>query len=386
MARRPAPRRCARLTLDLSAQQGARHDRPSAPTSRAGSRARGRAHLRRRSTVELMEHPKRMTADFIGVAVRAAHDTESTPSMLAAREGVGEADREGPARRSSRRAQVRATGRALADGAIGHSMDFDPMIRQRRSRRARPHSGPASGRRDDGRFGKSILTAIVAGSDVTYKLSQALKPADMYGAAFHPTVCPAASRHRRGRNVLRLVSAGDQASALRCRRLPGDAVPAQRHVDQALPGPQCGPQRPRCRDVRREQVTGAVDPIEGRFGLFHAYVPSADPDKAVANIRKVWEIETTDIKPYPTCRLSMRPPTSQPRSTTTRRPQRRHRRGDRGPGDTGLVITGRPEEQKREPRRGRWAIFHTLRRRVLRQGRLTWDDYGPRLADKRRWI
>lgn len=132
--------------------------------------------------------------------------------------------------------------------------------------------------------------------------------------------------------------------------------------------------------------TGAVDALEGRFGLFHAYVPNAQPDKAVADIRKVWEIATTGIKPYPACRLSHAP------ADLAAAFYNEH--GDCsgdieevavGMSNTGLVITGQPEDQKREPRSvvdGQFSTHFTVAV-MLRQGRLTWDDYGPQLADKK---
>ena len=132
--------------------------------------------------------------------------------------------------------------------------------------------------------------------------------------------------------------------------------------------------------------TGAVDPLEGRFGLFHAYVPNAQPEKAVAGLREVWEIATTGIKPYPACRLSHAP------ADLAAAFYDKH--GDRsddiaevvaGLSNTGMVLTGVPEEQKRQPKSivdGQFSTHFTVAV-MLRQGKLAWDDYPKQLADPR---
>ena len=132
--------------------------------------------------------------------------------------------------------------------------------------------------------------------------------------------------------------------------------------------------------------TGAVDPIEGRFGLFHAYVPKRRPGQGRGGASaRSGRSRPTGIKPYPACRLSHAP------ADLAAAFYNEH--GDRsgdidevtvGLSNTGLVITGQPEEQKREPKSvvdGQFSTHFTVAV-MLRQGRLTWDDYGPQLADK----
>jgi 2-methylcitrate dehydratase PrpD len=338
----------------------------------------------------VIERAKHLTADFIGIAVRAAHDAESTPSMLAAAKVLGEAGSGGAgATIFSTQGKFAPPVAALVNGAMGHSMDFDPMNTPA-SLAPSPSAIPAAlaAAEMTGASGKSILTAIVAGYDVTCKLSQALKPADMYERGFHPTAvagcfgATAAAGNVLGLTVEQMMHAFGIALS--------EAAGSMQYLrngawTKRFQAGNAGRNGLVAATFAKSGFTGAVDPIEGRFGLFHAYVPSADPDKAVANIRKVWEIETTGIKPYPACRLSHAP------ADLAAAFYNEH--GDRsgdidevtvGLSNTGLVITGQPEEQKREPKSvvdGQFSTHFTVAV-MLRQGRLTWDDYGPQLADK----
>jgi 2-methylcitrate dehydratase PrpD len=103
-------------------------------------------------------------------------------------------------------------------------------------------------------------------------------------------------------------------------------------------------------------------------------------------LREVWEIATTGIKPYPACRLSHAP------ADLAAAFYDKH--GDRsddivevvaGLSNTGMVLTGVPEEQKRQPKSvvdGQFSTHFTVAV-MLRQGGLAWDDYGRQLTDPR---
>ena len=232
--------------------------------------------------------------------------------MLAAAKVLGEAGSGGAgATIFSTQGKFAPPVAALVNGAMGHSMDFDPMNTPA-SLAPSPSAIPAAlaAAEMTGASGKSILTAIVAGYDVTCKLSQALKPADMYERGFHPTAvagcfgATAAAGNVLGLTVEQMMHAFGIALS--------EAAGSMQYLrngawTKRFQAGNAGRNGLVAATFAKSGFTGAVDPIEGRFGLFHAYVPSADPDKAVANIRKVWEIETTGIKPYPACRLSHAP-------------------------------------------------------------------------------
>ena len=278
---------------------------------------------------------------------------------------------------------------ALVNGAMGHSMDFDPMNTPA-SLAPSPSAIPAAlaAAEMTGASGKSILTAIVAGYDVTCKLSQALKPADMYERGFHPTAvagcfgATAAAGNVLGLTVEQMMHAfgialSEAAGSMQYLRNGAwtkrfQAGNAGRNGLVAATFAKTGS---RVRSTRSRGVSGC----------FHAYVPSAEPDKAVAGIRKVWEIETTGIKPYPACRLSHAPADL----AAAFYDEHGDRSGDIdemavGLSNTGLVITGRRRSRSASPRAWSMGNFpHTSpwQSCCVRVGS-TWDDYGPQLADK----
>src|SRR5258708_25905358 len=73
---------------------------------------------------EVLERAKVLTLDFLGSAIRARRDAESTPSLLKilealALDGNGESTVFGDSKTWT------PAGAALLNGALGHSLDFD---------------------------------------------------------------------------------------------------------------------------------------------------------------------------------------------------------------------------------------------------------------------
>ena len=339
----------------------------------------------------IIERTKLFVADFIGIAVRAAHDADSTPSMLAAAKALGDvgASNGGGATIFATPGKFAPPVAALVNGAIGHSMDFDPMNTPA-SLAPSPSVIPAvlAAAEMTGASGQTILTAIVAGYDVTCKISQALTPADMYERGFHPTaVAGCFGATAAAGNVLGLsIDEMQHAFGIALSEAAGSMQYLRNGAwTKRFQAGNAGRNGLVAAVFAKHGFTGAIDALEGRFGLFHAYVPNAKPDKAVAGLREVWEIATTGIKPYPACRLSHAP------ADLASEFYKAH--GDHsdditevvvGLSNTGLVLTGHPENQKREPRGvvdGQFSTHFTVAV-MLRQGRLTWDDYAPQLADE----
>ena len=166
---------------------------------------------------------------------------------------------------------------------------------------------------------------------MTCKVSQALGPAAMYERGFHPTAvagcfgATAAAGRVLGLSVEQMMHAFGIALS--------EAAGSMQYLrngawTKRFQAGNAGRNGLVAATFAKHGFTGAVDPLEGRFGLFHAYVPDAQPEKAVAGLREVWEIATTGIKPYPACRLSHAPADlAAAFYDEARRPQRRHRRG-----------------------------------------------------------
>ena len=52
----------------------------------------------------------------------------------------------------------------------------------------------------------------------------------------------------------------------------------------------------------REGFKGAAEALEGRHGFLRAYAPNPNPDRAVQDLGRVFELMATAVKPYPSCR------------------------------------------------------------------------------------
>lgn len=337
----------------------------------------------------VMDRAKLFVADFVGIAVRAQHDADSTPSMLAAAEALGAVGRDGAgATVFSMPGRFSPPVAALVNGALGHSMDFDPMNTPA-SLAPSPSTIPAvlAAAEMTGASGRDILTAIVAAYDVTCKLSKALGPADMYERGFHPTAVAGCFGATAGAGRVLGLSTEQMMHAF------GIALSEAAGSMQYLRNGAWTKRFQAGNAARNGLVaatfakhgfSGAVDALEGRFGLFHAYVPNAQPEKAVAKLREVWEVMTTGFKPYPACRLSHAP--------ADLAIAFRSEHGDRsddiaevlvGLSNTGMAITGLPQEQKREPKSvvdGQFSTHFTVAV-MLRNGKLAWDDYPVQLTD-----
>jgi len=92
---------------------------------------------------EVLERAKVLTLDFLGSAIRARRDAESTPSLLKmlealALDGKGHSTVFGDAKTWT------PAVAALLNGALGHSLDFDDTTRIRRCIQARRWCRPRS--------------------------------------------------------------------------------------------------------------------------------------------------------------------------------------------------------------------------------------------------
>lgn len=80
---------------------------------------------------EVTERAKRLILDLTGIMIRARHDAESTPSLIAAVERLGLADGKCSVLGDTR--TYAPTAAALINGTLAHSLDFDDTHAKRRS-------------------------------------------------------------------------------------------------------------------------------------------------------------------------------------------------------------------------------------------------------------
>ncbi len=201
---------------------------------------------------DVRERAKALTLDFLGSAIRARRDAESTASLLKmlealALDGQGEATVFGDSRTWT------PAVAALLNGALGHSLDFDDTHANSSLHPSAPVVPAAFAVGEMvGASGREVLTAIVAGYEVCCRLGNALDP-DL-------ALCPRLSSDRdrrhlwRRRSGIETVRAFEPADYRRVRRLrqPGRRLAAifgQRCLEQALSGRR-----------RRHERRGRSDP------------------------------------------------------------------------------------------------------------------------------
>jgi len=135
--------------------------------------------------------------------------------------------------------------------------------------------------------------------------------------------------------------------------------------------------------LARDGFIGSSESVEGKHGLLVGYTDDAHPDKAVADLGKVYETMKIGVKPYPSCRythaaidalLAMRRAHNLTPDQIKRVEIGLHRNG--------ITLTG-DAPTKRHPTSivgGQFSMFFTGAL-ALDQGRFGWDDYA-RLGDK----
>ena len=127
-----------------------------------------------------------MVFDTVGIALRARHDTDSTPSLLAAVAKLGLAG--GAATVIGDVDSYTPPGAALINGALAHSLDFDDTHAGGSVHVSAPIVPAALAAAElAGADGARLLAAIVAGFEVQIRLSMALDPHEHYKRGFHPT-------------------------------------------------------------------------------------------------------------------------------------------------------------------------------------------------------
>jgi 2-methylcitrate dehydratase PrpD len=334
---------------------------------------------------EVRERAKALTLDFLGSAIRARRDAESTPSLFKTLEalsldGRGESTVFGDAR-----AWTPAIA-ALLNGALGHSLDFDDTHADASLHPSAPVV-PAAFAVGElvGASGREVLTAIIAGYEVCCRLGNALDPTSHYARGFHPTAtagtygAAAAAAKLFGLSKEGIVSAfgvaGSQAAGS-LQFLVNGAWNKRYQVGAAAMNGVIAA------TLARNDFVGATQSVEGKHGLLVGYSDNAHPEKVAADLGKVYETMKVGVKPYPSCRYTH---AALDALIAMRREHNltpdQIRRVEIGLHRNGITLTG-DAATKRHPTSvvgGQFSMFFTGAV-ALDQGRFGWDDYD-RLGD-----
>jgi 2-methylcitrate dehydratase PrpD len=334
---------------------------------------------------EVLARAKLLTLDFLGSAIRARHDAESTPSLLAmlqalSLDGDGQSTVFGDSR--SRTPAVAA----LLNGALGHSLDFDDTHADSSLHPSAPVVPAAFAVGEMvGASGREVLTAIVAGYEVCCRLGNALDPTSHYARGFHPTAtagtfgAAAAAAKLLGLSQQQIVAAfgvsGSQAAGS-LQFLQNGAWNKRYQVGAAAMNGVIAA------TLARSDFLGATQSVEGIHGLLAGYSDDPHPDKAVAGLGAIYETMKIGVKPYPSCRYTH---AALDALIAMRRAHNltpdQIRRVEVGLHRNGITLTG-DAATKRHPSSivgGQFSMFFTGAV-ALDQGRFGWDDY-QRLGD-----
>lgn len=334
---------------------------------------------------DVLERAKSLTLDFLGSAVRARQDAESTPSLLAMLATLG-LDAKGEATVCGDSRTYMPAVAALLNGALGHSLDFDDTHADSSLHPSAPVVPAAFAVGEiTGASGRDVLTAIVAGYEVCCRLGNALDPTSHYARGFHPTAtagtfgAAAAAAKLYGLSAEQIIAAfgvsGSQAAGSLQFLLNGAWNKRYQVGAAAMNGVVAA-------SLAREGFIGSTESVEGKHGLLVGYSDNPHPDKAVADLGHVYETMKIGVKPYPSCRythaaidalIAMR----REHNLTPENIQR----VEIGLHRNGITLTG-DAATKRRPKNvvgGQFSMYFTGAL-ALEQGSFGWDDY-ERLGD-----
>jgi 2-methylcitrate dehydratase PrpD len=334
---------------------------------------------------EVLERAKILTLDFLGSAIRARRDAQSTPSLLKmlealALDGRGESTVFGDSKTWT------PAVAALLNGAFGHSLDFDDTHADSSLHPSAPVV-PAAFAVGEllGASGRDVLTAIVAGYEVCCRLGNALDPTSHYARGFHPTAtagtygAAAAASKLFGLSDAQIISAfgvsGSQAAGSLQFLINGAWNKRYQVGAAAMNGVIAA-------TLAHNGFVGSIESVEGKHGLLVGYSDNPHPDMATAGLGSTFETMKIGVKPYPSCRythaaldaiIAMRREHNLTPDQVKRVEIGLHRNGITLAGDAAT---------KRHPRSivgGQFSMFFTGAL-ALDQGRFGWDDYD-RLGD-----
>ncbi len=335
---------------------------------------------------EVGERAKLFLLDLVGIALRARHDAESTPALIAAVRAMGLDG--GAFTVIGDEAGYSPAGAALINGALAHSLDFDDTHSEGSLHPSAPIVPAAFAAAEMvGADGRELLAAIVAGYEIQIRLSMALGPADHYTSGFHPTATCGIFGAAAAAGRLFGLDAGGIASAFgialsqaagSMQFLVDGGWTKRSHVGQAAMNGLMAA------SLAREGFKGPAGAFEGKAGFLKSYAPNAVPEKAVADLGERWETLAVAIKPYPSCRYGHAAMEAilQLKSANDITADEVEA-VEIGLSRTGWSIVGDPAAAKESPESvvdGQFSMPFCAAV-ALREGGLAWDHYGRHLGD-----
>jgi len=247
-----------------------------------------------------------LAADAIAIAVRARLDVESTSHLIRAVKAIGLSG--GTCSVFGDRESYTPFGASLINGTLIHSLDFDDTHAAAALHpSATVLAAALTAAEMEKASGEDLIAAVVAGLEVTIRLSKSLRPADHYDRGFHPTAtCGAFGAAAAASRIMKLSSSQvinafgivlSQTSGS-MQFLDNGGWTKRFQVGNAAAAGLLAA------TLARENYLGASRAIEGANGFLKSYAPAAVAQDAVADLGVVWETQQIAIKPYPACRFA----------------------------------------------------------------------------------
>ncbi|KAK7991582.1 hypothetical protein PG988_000376 [Apiospora saccharicola] len=253
-----------------------------------------------------IEKLKDLIVDHIGIAAGAAAGADSSePFLKAVRALQGE---------GTGRSTVYTKGRSFLpqwagflNAAYSHSFDFDDThaasILHPGATAIPAALAQAELSRSDG---KSFLLAVAVGYEITTRLGRGLNYGG-YTRGFHNTATAGVFGATAAISKLRNFSQAQVADALglalsrasgSMQFLANGAWNKRLHPGFAVHDAFVAA------TLAEAGVMGAADPIEGQYGLLHAYSATGTAEGLTEGLGKEWIFAATALKPFPSCRMT----------------------------------------------------------------------------------
>jgi len=247
-----------------------------------------------------------LVLDSAASAVRARHDGDSTPALMAGLNDVGIAP--GRCGLFGDTATTAPAMAALINGMLVHTLDFDDTHVPSSTHTSAPVIPAAlAAAQHVGADGKTTLAGIVAGIEVMTRLGRALIPPHHYARGFHPTATTgvfgsaAAAARILGldaENVANAFGIGLSSAAGTLQFHANGAWTKRWQVGQAAANGVTAAL------MARNHFRGVTEAIEGQRGLIKVYTDDPDETQLTAGLGEHWETASTSIKLYPACRFA----------------------------------------------------------------------------------
>lgn len=251
----------------------------------------------------VFDYTRTLASDGIGVLVAATHSSvTASQGICDFAEAVGG---NGGATLIGRGRKIDAVSAALANGTLGYAADFEPHHPEAILHPVAVMVPTSLALAEiEGRSGAEFLAAVALGCEVTYRVSMAMNPRELYGRGFHPSAvagsfgAAAASAYLLGLNTDQVVrtlglAALQTSGLLAWQDDPReDARPFQMGL-AARNGVMSA--------MLAKSGFGAPDRIfDGGHDVLKAYSDVATPSRMIDGLGEVWDgVAELAIKPYP---------------------------------------------------------------------------------------